>query len=61
MKALLEGGPADQKETDVDPRTKKIAVPMLGVGGFGRILYSRTDRRQDGAVIFSCGELKLKA
>jgi len=56
MKAVLKGGPAHNRETDVDPTTRKIAVPKLMKGGFGQIIYSRTDRRQDGAVIFDCGE-----
>lgn len=59
MKVILEGGPVGGKETNVDPRTKKIDVPMLGNAGYGKVTYRRTDRRQDGAVIFSINELKL--
>lgn len=55
MKAILKGGPADGRETDVDPMTKKIVIPVQGKRRFGQVLYSRTDKREDGAVIYDCG------
>lgn len=71
MKAILKGGPAGGKECDVAPTTRKIQVPILenpraqwyeddeDIPGptFGAVIYSRTDERQDGAVVFSCGVL----
>lgn len=60
MKALLKGGPAHNRETDVAPTTRKIVVPKRMKGGFGQIIYSRTDTRQDGAVVFSCEKLDTK-
>ena len=69
MKAILKGGPADGKECDVAPAARRIGVPVLenpraqwyeedeeAPGPtFGTIIYSRTDERQDGAVIFRTG------
>ena len=57
MQAILKGGPVDGRKTNVDPRTKKINVPMLGEIGYGHVVYRRTDAREDGAVIFRCKQL----
>ena len=59
MKAILEGGILTGAEVDINPTTKKIAIPVKGKGGYGQLIYSRTDRREDGAVIFSCETGKL--
>lgn len=74
MKALLKGGPADGRLIDIAPTAQKVQVPVLQnpraqwyeedeeppPPAFGAIIYSRTDTRQDGAVIFSCEKLDTK-
>ena len=59
MRILLEGGPADGRETETHVHARAVNVPKRMKGGFGAIVYRRTDRRRDGAIIFSCNEPKL--